>query len=107
MPSLVVIEQPCMLQSNVRQELAVKSSILSSIGSYLEIKTTQAPQPPVKNNHFKIRSSKLKKKKSWQTPYPPSSSLKTPSEKITLLTKLKNNWNQNKVLYPYASIYEA
>jgi len=61
MPSLLVIEHPCMLQSSVRQELGVKSLTLLSSGSYFDIKTTQAPQPPA-TNHGKAGSSKLGKK---------------------------------------------
>ncbi|CAL4927751.1 unnamed protein product [Urochloa decumbens] len=46
MPSLVVTEQRSTLWRSVRQELAENSVTSSVAGSYLEMRTTQAPQPP-------------------------------------------------------------
>uniref|UniRef100_A0A0A9AMY0 Cl1856_1 n=1 Tax=Arundo donax TaxID=35708 RepID=A0A0A9AMY0_ARUDO len=46
MPSLVVTEQRSTLRSSVRQELAENSVTSSVAASYLETRTTHAPQPP-------------------------------------------------------------
>lgn len=56
-PSVVVIEHPFILQSSVRHELTAKSSTWSSTGSYLDRRTTQAPQPPEISKNIKVSAT--------------------------------------------------